>query len=181
MRRSRLEAHLHDYVAGDLGDALRRDVERKLETDPAARALFEEVRAAQGALRLLRERPEPPVAARDVFPGIRAAIAAQAFEPRPRLALEGLGTRYYRRMAVAATLLFAVTVGYLSFAGGGAVAPPPPLPPSSPIARGAVELGGLREGITPAEYIRLLENTRNVNDLRFVEPVVNVIDIARSR
>jgi len=41
-----------------------------------AASIHDEVLAAQRALRLLRERPEPPVAARDVLPGIHAAIAA---------------------------------------------------------------------------------------------------------
>ncbi len=178
MRRSRLEALLQDYVAGDLGAAERRDVEERLASDPKARALCEEVRAAQDALRLLRDRPEPPVSARDVFPGIQAAIAAQAFEPRPRLALEGLGTRYYRRIAIAATLLFAVTVGYISFGrSGNGTEPPPPAPPTPVAEKGAVELGSRREGITAEEFFRLLESTSDPSDLR-VEPWVNVLEIA---
>jgi anti-sigma factor RsiW len=181
MRRSRLEALLQDYVAGDLPDTERRDVERRLDTDPRARALHGEVRAAQDALRLLRERPEPPVSARDVFPGIEAAIAAHAFEPRPHLALEGLGTRYYRRIAIAATLLFAVTVGYISIGSSGTtvIDAPPPAPPSDPSVKGAVELGTRRDGITAEEFFRLLAQTPP-GDLR-VEPVVNVLEIARSR
>jgi len=182
MRRSRLEALLHDYVAGDLGDAERRDVEGRLASDPKARALLDEVRAAQDALHLLRDRPEPPVSARDVFPGIQAAIAAQAFEARPRLALEGLGTRYYRRIAIAATLLFAVTVGYISIGSSGTTAAPgttttAPEAPSVLSATGAVELGSRREGITAEEFFRLLENTSDPSDLR-VEPWVNVLEIA---
>jgi anti-sigma factor RsiW len=181
MRRSRLESLLHDYVNGDLGDAERRDVECRLESDPKARALCEEVRAAQNALRLLRERPEPPVAARDVLPGIRAAIAAAAFEPRPRLVLEGMGTRYYRRIAIAATVLFALTVGYLSLRGQGATtrtAPPPA--PSATVVKGAVELGSRREGITAAEFFRLVGNARDPEELQgaVIEPVVNVVDVA---
>jgi len=182
MRRSRLEALLHDYVAGDLGEAERRDVERKLETDPTARSLYEEVRSAHDALSLLRERPEPPVAARDVFPGIQAAIAASAFEPRPRLALEGLGTRYYRRIAIAATLLFALTVGYISLAGRGEGTPVDTRPPQPVVERRAtpIELGTRREGISAAEFIRLLEETRNLDDLQ-VEMVPNVVEIAEWR
>lgn len=179
MRRSRLESLLHDYVNGDLGDPECREVEQRIETDPKARALLEEVRAAQGALRLLRERPEPPVAARDVLPGIHAAIAAQAFEPRPRLVLEGLGTRYYRRLAVAATLLFALTVGYFSLSGGGTVPPPPP-PPSTSVVRGSVELlGSRREGISAAELFRIYESSADPDEP--FEPFANVIEIAGSR
>jgi anti-sigma factor RsiW len=183
MRRSRLEALLHDYVAGDLGDAERRDVEGRLASDPKARALLDEVRAAQDALHLLRDRPEPPVSARDVFPGIQAAIAAQVFEARPRLALEGLGTRYYRRIAIAATLLFAVTVGYISIGSSGTTEPVRNAAPEAPpmlSATGAVELGSRREGITAEEFFRLLESTSDPSDLR-VEPWVNVLEIAGSR
>jgi anti-sigma factor RsiW len=180
MRRSRLESLLHDYVNGDLGDTERREVEQRIETDPKARALHEEVKAAQGALRLLRERPEPPVAARDVLPGIQAAIAASAFEPRPRLVLEGLGTRYYRRVAVAATLLFALTVGYFSLSGGGGTVPPPQRPPSTSIVKGAIELlGSRREGISAAELFRDYETTIDPDEP--VEPFANVIEIAGSR
>ncbi len=180
MRRSRLEALLQDYVAGDLGEPDRREVEQRIDADPKARALHEEVRAAQDALRLLRDRPEPPVAARDVFPRIHAAISAQAFESRPHLALEGLGTRYYRRIAIAATLLFAVTVGYISIRSSGTTVITPPPPPPSPVAvKGAVELGSRREGITAEEFFRLLAQTPP-SELR-VEPVVNVLQVAESR
>jgi anti-sigma factor RsiW len=174
MRRSRLESLLHDYVNGDLRDAERREVELRIEADPRARALHEEVVAAQDALRLLRERPEPPVAARDVFPGIAAAIAARAFEPKPRLVLEGLGTRYYRRLAIAATLLFALTVGYLSFSGDGAT-PPPPVTPSSVVVTGALELGTRREGISAAELFRIYETSIDPDEP--FEPFANVIEI----
>lgn len=181
MRRSRLESLLHDYVNGDLGEAECREVKQRIEADPKARALHEEVRAAQDALRLLRDRPEPPVAARDVFPAIQAAIAARAFEPRPQLALEGLGTRYYRRVAIAATLLFAVAVGYISIRGSTSVAPPPPKPPSSSIPTASpLDLGGRREGISGEEFLSLLRNTRDPSELR-VEPVVNVVEIAESK
>lgn len=176
MRRSRLESLLFDYLNGDLDEPSCREVEHLIETDPKARALHEEVRAAQGALRLLRERPEPPVAARDVLPDIQAAIAAAAFEPKPRLVLEGLGTRYYRRVAVAATILFALTVGYFSFAGGGAAPPPPPPGPTTPtIARGALELGSRREGISAKELFEAYESSIYLGEP--VEPVANVIDI----
>lgn len=176
MRRSRLESLLFDYVNGDLDEPSCREVEHLIETDPKARTLHEEVRAAQGALRLLRERPEPPVAARDVLPGIQAAIALSAFEAKPRLVLEGLGTRYYRRVAVAATLLFALTVGYFSFSGSGTAPPPPPRRPTAPtVVRGALELGSRREGISAAELFDAYESSIYLGEP--VEPVANVIDI----
>lgn len=182
MRRSRLEALLHDHAAGDLGDAECREVERLLESDPAARALHEEVRAAQGALRLLRDRPEPPVAARDAFPAIQAAIATQAFEARPKLFLEGPGTRYYRRLAIAATLLCALTVGFFAFRGGGADNGgggfPPPLPDLS--VKSALDLGREREGIPAEEFLRFLATTPDPSELR-VYPAINVIEISESK
>lgn len=182
MRRSRLEALLQDYAAGDLGEAECREVERLLETDPAARALHHEVAAAQGALRLLRDRPEPPVAARDVFPSIQAAIAAQAFEARPKLALEGLGTRYYRRLAIAATLLLALTVGFFALRGAPAGSDGGRVPPALPdlATTSAVELGSRREGIPAEEFLRFLDRTRDPNELR-IYPLINVIEIAGSR
>jgi len=185
MRRSRLESLLHDYVNGDLDEAACRDVERQIQTDPKARALHDEVLAAQGALKLLRERPEPPVAARDILPGIHAAIAAAAFEPKPRLVLEGMGTRYYRRLAIAATLLFAVTVGYISFAGGGStpapeVGPRTPTTHNSPVVKAPVELlGSKREGISAKELFDAYENSIYLGEP--VEPVANVIDISESK
>ena len=179
MRRSRLEALLHDYTAGDLGEAECREVERLLAADPAARALHQEIAAAQGALRLLRDRPEPPVAARDVLPGIQAAIAAHAFEARPKLALEGLGTRYYRRLAIAATLLLALTVGFFAFrgapAGDGVQVPPAP-----PDLTSAVELGRRPGGIPAEEFLRFLDRTSDPSELR-VYPLINVIEIAEAR
>jgi hypothetical protein len=180
MRRSHLESLLFDYVNGDLDEPRCREVEQLIGADPKARALHEEVKAAQGALRLLRERPEPPVAARDVLPTIQAAIAARAFDPKPRLVLEGLGTRYYRRVAVAATLLFALTVGYFSFSGGGTLPPPPPGPPSKSLVKGSVELlGSRREGISAAELFEAYDSSVYLGEP--VEPVANVIDIAGSR
>ena len=47
-------------------------------------------------------------------------------------------------------------------------------------AKGAVELGSRREGITAEEFFRLLENTVDPSELR-VEPWVNVLEIAGSK
>jgi anti-sigma factor RsiW len=113
MRRSRLETLLHDYVAGDLDQAARDEVERLLARDAEARALLEEVRGAHEALTSLRDRPEPPVTADQILPAIQAAIAGQRYERRPQLYLEGQGTRFHRRLALAATVLFAGTVALL--------------------------------------------------------------------
>jgi anti-sigma factor RsiW len=173
MRRSRLESLLHDYAAGDLDAERRREVERRIAAEPRTRALYDQVRSAHDALKLLRERPEPPVQARDVVPRIQAAIALQAFEAKPSLPLEGMGTRYYRRIAIAATLLFAATVGYVTLAPR----PDPPSAPtetltSPPAAERVIELGGRREGITAEEFFRLLDET---GEMPSVTPVVNVV------
>lgn len=184
MRRSRLEALLHDYAAGDLGEADCREVERLLASDPKARALLDEIEAAQGALHLLRDRPEPRVTGRDVFPRIQAAIAAQGFEARPHLPLEGIGTRYYRRLAIAATLLLALTIGLFSIRGpgkaDGVVDRMAPEAPSDLSAMSALDLGRRREGIPAADFLRWLKGTSDPRALR-IEPVVNVVEIAEPR
>jgi anti-sigma factor RsiW len=184
MRRSRLESLLHDYVAQDLDEEGRREVERHLAADPAARALHAEVKAAHEALSLLRDRPEPPVGARDVLPRIQAAIAAHAFEARPKLHLEGMGTRFYRRLAIAATMLFAVTAGYVALAPRGEAPPPaearPPIDlPAAGVER-VVELGSRREGITAEEFFRILDEMDDLRDLS-VAPVVNVVPVGEER
>ena len=127
MRRSRLKSLLHDYVAGDLDEAARADVERLLARDPEARALLEEVRGAHEALASLRDRPDPPVRADEVLPAIQAAIADQRYERRPRLHLEGQGARFHRRLALAASVLFAATVALL-LAGRDPAEVPGPAP-----------------------------------------------------
>lgn len=110
MKRSRLSL-LENYVAGDLDAAGRLEVEELLERDPALRDRLAEMEAAHDALSVLRDRPEPPVRAHDVLPAIQAAISSQSFAPREKLYLESPTTRFYRRAALAATLLFAVTAG----------------------------------------------------------------------
>jgi anti-sigma factor RsiW len=125
-RRSRLEQRIEDYVAGDLDEAAAREVERRIAGDATARALYEQAREAHEALATLRERPEPPVGADEVLPTIRAAISEGQFAPRPRLELEGQGARYYRRIAMAASVLFAVTAGILIATGAFSDSPAPP-------------------------------------------------------
>jgi len=149
-RRSRLQDRLHDYVAGDLDESARAEVEEILAKSPAARELLDEATSAHEALKTLRERPEPPAAADDVLPRIRAAIAVESFHPRPRLRLEGQGTRFYRRLAYAAMLLCTLTVALLVTRGGEA----PPLAPDVP---SAMERG--LEPMSAEEYLRLLERT----------------------
>jgi len=181
MRRSRLESLLHDYVAGDLDGNARRDIEHRLEREPDTRALFEEVRSAHEALQTLRARAEPPVP----LEHIQAAIAAHRFDRKPVLHLRSEGTRFYRRLAMAATLLFAVTAGLFTY---NRFSRPPPEQPASvgterPSAgkRGLerfVEIGGLRDGITGDELIRQLEEMKkDARELRFT-PGDNVVPIA---
>ncbi len=158
LRRSPLELRLADYLAGELEPDARAAVEALLARDAAARALLERMRSARAALLLLRERPNPPLPAREVLPRIHAAIAAQAFERRPRLFLEGTGTRTYRRVALAATLLCAVSLGLWWSGRGGETGPgaatPTPVPAASerPLRR-IFERGAM----SGAEYLRLLE------------------------
>ena len=108
---------LEDYVAGDLDASRIAEVEALLQRDARARALCSEIRAAREALEPLRNRPEPPVPVEQVLPRIRRAIAAAADAPvyRPRLYLEGEGTRFYRRLAAAAGILLAFSVGLLTW------------------------------------------------------------------
>ena len=137
MRTSRLTQLLNDYVAGDLDADGRAAVERELASDPTARALLDEVREAHDALCVLRDRPEPPHRAEDALPRIQAAIAAHGFTDRPVLPLEGEGTRYYRRLAMAATLLFAVTAGaFALYSSGGGDTPPVATPETAVEASG---------------------------------------------
>ena len=111
--RFRRQALLQDYVAGDLSQEEAGEVEALLRADPKARALCDEARAAHDALTVLRDRSEPPVTAADVLSNIQMAIATDQFRARPRLDLQGEGTRFYRRLAIAATLLFAVSATLL--------------------------------------------------------------------
>ncbi|MEE8106601.1 MAG: hypothetical protein V3T86_13785 [Planctomycetota bacterium] len=113
LSRSRRQALLQDYVAGDLSQEEAGEVEALLRADPKARALCDEARAAHDALTVLRDRSEPPVTAADVLSKIQIAIATDQFRAKPRLELQGEGTRFYRRLAIAATLLFAVSATLL--------------------------------------------------------------------
>jgi anti-sigma factor RsiW len=176
-RRSRLETRLHDYVAGDLDPAARAEVDELLRRDAGARALLDEVRSAHEALSVLRERPEPPRGADDVLPDIRAAIAAQGFESRPRLPLETRGTRFYRRFAYAALLLCAFTVAILATRG-----------PEAPAEKREAGRDGERPGLVPMsaeEYLRLLDRVGGDPDklaITFEDDVVPIsLDSAEPR
>jgi anti-sigma-K factor RskA len=180
MRRSRLESLLHDYVAGDLDGEARREVERRLEREPSTRRLLDEVRAAHEALQTLRARPEPPVP----LPHIQAAIAAHRFDSKPVLQLRSEGTRFYRRLAMAATLLLAVTAGLFTY---NRLSRPPALPevttvkdgpPQEPGLESFLEIGGRRDGISAEELIRRLEEMKkDARELR-VTPGYNVVPIS---
>jgi len=185
MRRSRLLNLLHDYVAGDLDGDARVEVERLVVSDPKARVLLDDVRAAHDALCTLRERPEPPVRAEDAMPRIQAAIATASFEPRPKLHLEGQGTRFYRRAALAATLLLGVSVGLFAVQATRPEAPGPQAPPA-PVADVApteplpavsfVDVGP--NGIPADEFFRLIEeNGLDPRELE-VTPLNNVVPIS---
>jgi len=181
MRRSRLESLLHDYVAGDLDGDARRDIEQRLEREPDTRAILEEVRSAHEALQTLRARAEPPVP----LEHIQAAIAAHRFDSKPVLHLRSEGTRFYRRLAMAATLLFAVTAGLFTYNRFSRPAPEQPALISddrpSPGKRGLepfVDIGGRRNGITAEELLRrLAEIEKDPRELR-VTPGYNVVPIA---
>ena len=195
MRRSRLHELLHSDAAGDLDAAGRAEVERLLADDASAREALGEIQAAHAALRTLRDRPEPPLPAAEAAARVRAAIAGQAFEPRPKLYLESEGTRFYRRLALAATVLMAVTLGmfaYRSLQPRGEEGGPGAAPVATPEAgltsadvsaeeRGLkrfVELGGRREGIPAAEFLRIREEEKL--DLRqlVVTPMDNAMPIS---
>lgn len=188
MRRSRLEEQLEDLVAGDLEEAARLEMERRIESEPETRALYVQVRSAHEALRTLRERPEPPVRAEDVLPAIQAAILAQRFERRPRLYLQSEGTRFYRRLAVAATLLMAVSLGAFAIGRLAPDAPTTPLPVSKDRSHGddpraritpaeeRLLQAGSEDGISAEEYFRLLEDLKDRPRMR-VQPVVNFMPV----
>jgi len=164
MKRS-LESLLQDYLDGDLdGDldgAARASVEERLARDPAARARLDEMRAAREALGMLRTRKPPP----PPLEHIQTRIAAVGFAPRPALPLDGEGTRFYRRMALAATALLAVTIGLWSFdkLGPGEPAPAAEAGPQAPSAGTSrdlhmvVEFGRDENGITADRWLRELE------------------------
>lgn len=180
MRRSRLESLLHDYVAGDLDGDARREIERRLEREPETRTLHEEVRAAHEALQALRGRSEPPAP----LPHIQAAIAAHRFEGKPVLHLRSEGTRFYRRLAMAATLLFAVTAGLFTYNRLSRPQPALEADRPSPDERGLepfIEDGSRRNGITAEEFLRRIrELKKDPRELR-VTPGYNVLPISTER
>ena len=111
MHDRHLESRLEEYVAGDLTGAELAEMEARLASDPKARALHDKIRRAHDALVSLRDRPEPPMRADEALVNIQRAIATNVFAGKPRLELRSAGTRFYRRVAVAAVLLCGVSLG----------------------------------------------------------------------
>lgn len=154
----RLSMTLHDYVAGDLSKEQRAAIEKRIENEPRVRALYEEILEAHNALTSLRDRPEPPVSAEDVLPRIQAAITAQKYQDRPSLFMDGAGRRYYRRIAMAATVLLAVTVGLL-VARNDNVEPAAPATPDGLDARPTADVRGLVDAASagPLDALTVIE------------------------
>ena len=165
-RSRQLKEALHDYVAGDLDETAAREVERRVQSDPDVRALLDEVRAAHEALLILRDRPDPPVSADAVLPRIQAEIARGQFTERPRLYLESSSSRFYRRVAMAATLLLAVSVSIILARRGSEPGPAMDATPAATTPSAAerdimpidafVEAGGEMDA---AKLFELLERT----------------------
>ena len=111
MHNRQLESRLEAYVAGDLSGEECAEIEARLASESKARALHDRIRRAHDALASLRDRPEPPMRADEALANIQRAIAANVFAGKPRLELQSAGTRFYRRVAVAAVLLCGVSLG----------------------------------------------------------------------
>ncbi len=187
--RNKLERLLEDYVAGDLEAPRIAEVEALLQRDAKARALCAEIRAARDALKPLRDRPEPPVPVEQVLPRIRRAIAAAADAPvyRPRLYLEGEGTRFYRRLAAAAGILLAFSVGLLTWnrlnfepPEGRNVIRVPVVPEKVPMDR-LVQAG--RQPMNGAEFVQLLRSLGVSPDEAVIGPEAagGVLPVAHKR
>jgi hypothetical protein len=130
MLRSKLESRLEAFVAGEVDDATRTEIETLLARDANARRLHDEIREAHDALQILRDRPEPPFSAEDALPRIVRAMSAHAFTGKPPLELQSWATVFYRRVAVAALLLCGVSMGLFLH---NRMAPPPAIE-STPVA-----------------------------------------------
>ncbi|MGH7163569.1 MAG: hypothetical protein ACREID_08795 [Planctomycetota bacterium] len=171
---------LHEYAAGELDAPARAEVERLLRSDPRAHALLEEIERAHGALQARRDRPEPPVSAEDVIPRIRAAIAAQRFAPKPRLYLEGEGTRLYRRVAMAATFLLAVSVSFLATRRGELAPRAPSTGDAASPDRGIGLLidAGVRGGMSADEWFDLLRDEGMKPEEAVVTPLETVFPVS---
>ncbi len=161
MRKSRLNHLLQDYVAGDCTDEQAAEVRNLLAEDGKARALYEEMRAAHEALQTLRDRPAPAVSADNALPHIRAAITRDAFRQKPQLFLEGESTRFYRRLAAAALLLFAVSISLLALnrvsGNDGTVVVREPAPSVPPENRPGIELLLGEKPMSAEELLKLHE------------------------
>jgi len=174
--RKTLQDTLHDFVAGDLDEAEARAIRQRIEQDPDIRAQHDQIREAHEALLTLRERPEPPTNADAVLPLIQAAIARDQFVQRPRLYLESGSSRFYRRVAMAASLLLVVSVSLMfALRGSGQplpeiAAPPAATTPAAP-ERELVPIDALVEAggeLDAAKLFELLEKYgRDPRELRF--------------
>jgi anti-sigma factor RsiW len=163
---------LHDYLAGELPEDEARALESRIESDATVRALHDEIRAAHEALIALRDRPEPPVSGAEALPHIQAAIARASFEPKPKLYMDGSGRRFYQRVAMAATVMLAGTLGLFAATRGGddgsadVVGPPAVVRPSAD-SRGIVPVVAGEKGIDAATLFELLEKSgQRPEDLR---------------
>jgi len=150
-RRSRIDSLLEEFCAGELDAAAAAEVERRIRDEPLVRARYEEILDAREALRALRERPAP-APDETVFARIRASIQADRFAKRPHLPLEAQGARFYRGLALAATLLFAVTASFLATRGEGA-GPAPITGTTRPPVAGGLALDPMPSPATTIEAI----------------------------
>ena len=183
-RRKNLGDLIHDHVAGDLDPSNARALEERIQREPKVRALYEEIAETHEALRSLCERPEPPIPASDAVGRIHAAIARDLFRTRPELTLESQGARFYRRVAVAATLLCALTVGALVMNNLArkkrSASPVVATDRLTAEGRGLLPFveAGSRGALNGAEFIRLLERTgQRPHDVHFT-PNDQVMPIA---
>ncbi len=78
----RLEAMMSDYVEGTLSLAERKQLEARLEQDPALREQLEEIRAAQAALKRLNKTPAPEELSKNVEEIIRRRSDGRFFGRR---------------------------------------------------------------------------------------------------
>jgi hypothetical protein len=111
------EDRLSDYVDGEMDAAARAETDAHLSACASCRAALDDLRSLAAAARALRD-DEP---ARDLFPGVRRAIAAER------------RSRTIRRLVLASAA--AVLLAALSFAAGRVSARTEPAAPPRPPAR----------------------------------------------
>jgi hypothetical protein len=94
---------LSAYLDGELNAAERAEAERLLETDPAARRLFEELKAMSAAIRALPQEKIGRDISRQV---LRAAERRMLLEDEPKESAEPLARRIWRRATNPHTLVW---------------------------------------------------------------------------